>query len=523
MEANAIYRIFWHKFSISEEHSPTVRERAMRKRFEVQYELGATPIEKIQIPFKSRDELPPVLRALQHLYTTPELNEKVFEILERRVLPDVDVTTGRPGMSLWEILVFGTVRLARDINYDHLQHIANFDSLVRKLIGISDFGENLKQYSLQTLKDNVALLDEETLDEINELVVKTGHSFKKKEKLNVKIDTYVLESHVHFPTDLNLLWDAGRKSIDLVSQIIKNADREMRQGASAFGMTGWRKHDDWGKRLKAAYLQAAKRTTGTGLHSTPAINATLDYLTIANGLSLKIKDSRTILRELSEATKQTNKYDKLLYFEKHLDTHMDLVQRRIIYQETIPHAEKVFSLFEPYTEWIKKGKAGDKVELGLRIAVAADQYGFILRHRVMEKEHDVEIAVPFTKELAERYVIDSASYDKGFWSPQNYKELQNIVPMLVMPKRGKLDQEEIEREHSKQFKALRKAHAAVESDINCLEYHGLNRCLDRGLTNFKKYTSLGVLAYNLHKLGNILIEQDRERLSKIKPLSAKAA
>jgi len=485
----------------------------MRKRFEVQYEIGVTPIEKIEIPTKSRDELPPVLRALQHLYTVPELNEKVFEILERRVLPNVDVTTGRPGMSLWEILVFGTVRLARDIDYDHLHHIANFDSLVRKLIGISDFGENLKRYSLQALKDNVALLDEETLDEINELVVKTGHSFKREEKVNVKIDTYVLESNVHFPTDLNLLWDAGRKSIDLISQIVKDANME----------TGWRKHADWGKRLKAACLQASKRTLGAGLHTEAGINATLDYLTIAGDLSRKIKGSEAILREICKTTAQTHKFDKLLYFEQHLNTHIDLVRRRIIYQETIPHAEKIFSLFEPYTEWIKKGKAGDKVELGLRIAVASDQYGFILRHRVVEKEQDVEIAVPFTKELVDRYEIASASYDKGFWSPQNHKELRYLVPMLVLPKKGKLDQEESEREHSKPFKALRKAHAAVESDIHCLEYHGLNRCPDRGLTNFKKYTSLGVLAYNLHKLGNILIEQDRERLSKIKPLSAKAA
>ena len=174
----------------------------MRKRFEVQYELGATPIEKIEIPLNSRDELPPTLRALQHIYTTPDLNKKAFDILERKILPTVDFTNGRPGMNLWEILVLGTVRWTRDTNYDHLHHIANFDGLVRKLVGISDFGENLKKYSLQTLKDNVGLLDKETLDEINELVVRTGHGFKKSEKLNVKIDTYVLETNVHFPTIL---------------------------------------------------------------------------------------------------------------------------------------------------------------------------------------------------------------------------------------------------------------------------------------------------------------------------------
>ena len=57
----------------------------MRKRFEVQYELGVTPIERINIPVKSRDELPPVLRALQYIYITPELNKKVFDLLESKI------------------------------------------------------------------------------------------------------------------------------------------------------------------------------------------------------------------------------------------------------------------------------------------------------------------------------------------------------------------------------------------------------------------------------------------------------
>lgn len=484
----------------------------MRKRFELQYELGATPIEKIKIPLDSRDELPPTLRALQHIYTTPELNKKVFDILERKILPTVDFTTGRPGMNLWEILVLGTVRWTRDTDYDHLHHIANFDGLVRKLLGISNFCENLKKYSLQTLKDNIGLLDKETLDEINELVVKTGHSFKKSEKLNVKIDTYVLETNVHFPTDMNLLWDAGRKSIELISQITADTEIEI----------GWRKHNDWRRRLKSTYHTAAKRTIGTGRLKPTGINAALDYLSIADDLSQKIKGTKDVLKEIAESNCKINKFNDLLYFEEHLDTHINLVRRRIIYRENILHEEKVFSLFEPYTEWIKKGKAGNKVELGLRIAVATDQDGFILAHRVMQQQQDVDIAVPFAKELIDNYDINSLSYDKGCWSPKNYKALKQLVPNVVLPKKGRRNKEETEREHSKQFKALRTHHAAVESDINCLEHHGLNRCPDKGLAHFKRYTSFGVLAYNLHKLGNILLEQDREQLSKNPPF-AKAA
>ena len=85
-----------------------------------------------------------------------------------------------------------------------------------------------------------------------------------------------------------------------------------------------------------------------------------------------------------------------------------------------------------------------------------------------------------------------------------------------MPKKGKLNKTEKEREHSKSYMASRRQHSAVESNIYCLEHHGLNRCPDKGLESFRRYASLGVLAYNLHKLGNILLSKDRDQLSENK-------
>ena len=143
--------------------------------------------------------------------------------------------------------------------------------------------------------------------------------------------------------------------------------------------------------------------------------------------------------------------------------------------------------------------------MGLKIAIGTDQYGFILTHRVMEKEQDVEVALPMVKEINDRYEIESVSFDKGFWSPINKEEIEQIVETVVMPKKGKLNKQESEYERSKKFKLLRKQHSAVESNINSLEYHGLNRCPDKGIKNFKKYAALGVLSYNLHILGKLLI------------------
>jgi IS5 family transposase len=483
----------------------------MRTAFKIQYEFGATPIEHIELPLDSRDELPPVLRALQYIYATPQLNKQVFDLLENKIMSGVK-TTGRSGMSLWEILVFGAIRLALDADYDRLQHIANYDNLVRSLVGIADFGENLKKYPLSTLKDNVRLLDEQTLIAIDKLVSKSAHNLLNIDKLNVKIDSYVLETNVHFPTDFNLLWDASRKGIELAGQIYRDLQ-----------LAGWRKYKQWLKKIKSAYHKAAKSCRGAGKHTAKGLNAAADYLSRAEQLSHKLDDAIELLQVMLILPDfNFMKLNNLIYFKGQIDKHIDLVRRRIIFKETIAHDEKIFSLFEPYTEWIKKGKIRNEVELGLRIAVATDQFGFILGYRVMQQQQDVDIAVPFAKALLSQYAMSSISFDKGFWSPKNHDQLVGLVDQLILPKKGKLNKLEQQREQDKTFRALRHQHAAVESAINCLEHHGLNRCPDKGLYGFRRYTALGVLAYNLHKLGNILLAQDKKQLSKI-PVYAKAA
>lgn len=485
----------------------------MRKRFEIQYEIGITPINRVKFPVRSRDELPPVLRALQHIYTTPFLNEAVFKLLESRIGTS---KTGRPGMNFWEILVLGVVRLTLDIDYDRLEHVSNYDNLVRGILGVYKFGFDGKRYPLQTLKDNINLFTEDMLIDINELVVNTGHQlFKKKdEELEVKVDTYAVESNVHFPTDLNLLWDACRKCIELVGSIISGSDN-----------CGWRKFKDWKRRINRAYKHSVRQSKSGGRNREERLQDAVEtYLQLAGELSQKIKGTKNDLTLTACRSKRKIAIlSQLNRFEEFLNKHIDLVNRRIILGEKIPHKEKMFSLFEAYTEWINKGKGGNRIELGLNVAVCTDQYGFILHHRVLEKEHDVDVAVPIAEYLLERKCIRSISFDKGFWSKEIFEKLTYKVADLIMPKKGKLNKNEYVREHSKQFRSLRKKHSAIESDINSLEHHGLNRCPDKGIKHFRKYVALGILSFNLHRLGNVLLENDRKNIPKQKYLKLKAA
>jgi len=203
----------------------------MRKKFEQQLSIDILPISEVKIEINKRDELPPILQSLQYIFVTPELNKAVFQILEESIL-EGKKKTGRRGLDLWQILVLGVVRQGMDLNYDRLRDMANNHVTIRQILGLPPVCEENQKFPYTTIKDNVNLLNAETIEKINEIVVKAGHKMlkKKDEKLEVKADTYVLETNVHFPTDISLLWDSSRKCLDLIEDL----DNEL-------NLSGWRK------------------------------------------------------------------------------------------------------------------------------------------------------------------------------------------------------------------------------------------------------------------------------------------
>lgn len=154
----------------------------MRKVIDLQMKFGETPIDQIKFDLKARDEIPKLLMGLQYLYCTPDIRNKVFDILKRLIPDGTDSKKGRPGMDLWRILVLGTIRLNCNWDYDKLHDIANNHSRLRQMMG-HGLIDNDVTYPLQTLKDNVSLLTPEVLDEVNKVVVEAGHKLILKKKL----------------------------------------------------------------------------------------------------------------------------------------------------------------------------------------------------------------------------------------------------------------------------------------------------------------------------------------------------
>ena len=485
----------------------------MRHRFQQQTTLGITPVSEVKFPLRSRDELPPVLMALQHIFVTPELNEKVFSLLEKKVLKG-KMKTGRRGMDLWHILVLAIIRHTLDTDWDRLEDLANYHKLLRQVLGIhvEKFGIEETSFAHQTIVDNVSLIDDELLLQINLLVVQHGHNLLKKKddatSLQLKTDSYALETNVHFPTDLNLLWDSLRKAFDIVNKLMKISE-----------VKGWRKIKHLRSATKSLFRKASQLVfRSNGKNEKQKIQAVKNYLQQSKMLQQRFNELINKPPAGFEVQSIILQIMALETYNDYAKKFTDQIERRLLKKEVIPASEKIYSIFEEHTEWITKGKLHKKVELGHLLLITTDQHQLIVDYKVMEGEKDAAQIEPLKQRIQQNYSgkkISSHSFDKGFHSKANLEHLQHdYTSQAVLPKKGRHNKEDKERESCKSFKQLRRAHSAVESNINMLEHHGLNRCMDKGIHGYKRNVGLSVLAYNLHIIGNHLIALQKQEEQK---------
>ena len=326
-------------------------------------------------------------------------------------------------------------------------------------------------------------------------------SLKKKAKhpLHLKTDSFVVETETHFPTDYNLLFDGARKCIESIKKL---------------EIVGWRKWKSWKKKLKGLMREVGKISSSGGKNKSSRLReATKKYLTISKKLAKRVK--KVLLGEIRNM-KELLILIELEYYNEMLLTHIDLLGRRILEDEKIPHSEKIFSIFQPFVEMIKKGKLHPNVEIGKKVAITTDQNNLILDWEISEKKSDSEMLIPIIDRLLLKYDfnIKTLSVDKGFSSKSNKELLSLYIERVVMPKRGKLNKEEKQKESKPLYKKLKNKHSAVESNINELEHRGLDRCPNRSYRTFKNYVGLACTAYNLHKIGREMQIQARKKLIK---------
>jgi len=203
---------------------------------------------------------------------------------------------------------------------------------------------------------------------------------------------------------------------------------------------------------------------------------------------------------------------ELLHYVDLTATVCDTARRRVLEDEIVPNEDKIFSIFEPHTELIKRGKQPVPIQYGHNVLVIEDAVGFVVDYRVVAKGVlDQDLVVPVMKALQKRFngKIKSASFDRAFHTPENQKDLAEIVRTPCIASKGQEKGRQQQKEGTVAFRKARQHHAGVESVIGALQAgNGQKRCRDRSKRGYDRYVALGILGRNLQTLGKLLLAQD---------------
>lgn len=289
-----------------------------------------------------------------------------------------------------------------------------------------------------------------------------------------------------------MLWDGLRKVIDLCAAHCAN----------------WRKSKHHYRTTKQCFRHVEKVSKGGGKNKEERLYlAAKSYLEQAGFIHEKVEQS------LQDPGLKLKAKLSITYYQDYVKKLISLVERRLLKGETIAHEEKIFSIFEPHTGWIVKGKAGIICELGQKMLVTTNEDNFIVSWKLADNRQDVNLIEEEVQNTQEKYPnqIASHSFDKGFSKVTQNKALSKQYPntRFVIEKKGKLNKNEKQEQQEEGFKTLRKKHNAIESNIHELMCCGLDLCVDKGEPNYRRYVALGVLTFNLKKLGQQLVRQAR--------------
>ncbi len=202
----------------------------MRKAYSQQRRLDAQSVLDVELNFECRDEIVPILRSLQHIYSRPKTRGAILELVAQDVNRDSRDDCGRAGMDYWQILVLAAVRLGCNLDYDTLHDLAENHRRLRAMMGVGEWDARTS-FNWRRIRDNVCLLTPETIQKIDHLIVVEGHRLVPKAAEQTRADSFVMETNIHYPTESTLIRDGVRKIIELCVAL-----------AETSGSTGWRQH-----------------------------------------------------------------------------------------------------------------------------------------------------------------------------------------------------------------------------------------------------------------------------------------
>jgi hypothetical protein len=474
--------------------------------------LDAQLITEVKLNLNCRDEIIPILRALQHVYGDPGLRRELLALVGKDVNQNTSRKHGRGGLNYWEITVLAAARLGCNLDYDKLQDLAENHRCLRQIMGLGDWQEDV-DFDWRRIEDNLIKLRPETLKKINDLIVRAGHELEPEAIELVRGDTFVVETNIHYPTESSLIGDGLRKILPLAAELAADHD-----------LSGWRQHEHLLKNVRKHVrdIGRAARAKGQGRERLkPGYQKLLalaaDLLRRARQLlqavGFAVDQAVATLEEMKTAVAPATREALLWHYVSLTQLVCDNARRRVLHGETLANDEKIFSIFEPHTELIKRGKEPNPVQFGHNVLVIEDAVGFVVDYGVVGNGVlDQDLVVPVMKRLQKRFDgrIKSASFDRAFHTPENQRELAKIVRTPCIASKGQEKGSKQQKEGTVAFRQARQRHPGVESAIGALQAgNGLERCRDRSKRGYERYVGLGILGRNLQTLGKLLLARDK--------------
>ncbi len=448
-------------------------------------------------------QLDPSLRAIsefldQHL----TLIEQVRKDLERGLK---NARTGRNGIAPSQVL--RSLVLMRVKNWDYRE--------VRERINDGFTLRSFTEFDSQPVPKHDAFnrafnrLTPETLRDINQLVVQAAVQLGLEDGKTLRVDTTVVESNIHYPTDASLLWD----SVRTITRLIEDLQEKLPGRVQGFT----NRTRSARRRMQAIQrMTAAQRSQQQEPKYRELIRITEQVVNNARQVVEKAKAaSAGAGADLIASLSIDSLRSEITGYCKLADRVIDQSRRRVLQGEQVPTAEKIYSIFESHTDLIKRGKAQKPVEFGHKVFLAESAQGLITDYQVLDGNPSDTDHVQSSLDRHQQTFgnpPDLYATDRGFFSVENVQSCEKAgVTHVSIPQRGghkTAEQDALER--SKAFKQGQRFRAGIEGRISVLfRGRGMKRCSFKGRQHFELLVGAAVLANNLLRIADLLITNRR--------------
>ena len=403
-------------------------------------------------------------------------------------------TRGRPGTTAEIILRMMLLKHFRDWSFEDLTREVRANLVYREFTRVGGG----KVPDDKTMGRLARQLGPGVVEKVHKRVVEIALEKKVAAGRKLRVDTTVVETNIHYPTDSSLLGDG-----------VRVLTRVMKKVGEAAGQAGTALRDRTRSiTLKVlAIARASRNKTESGKEKLKQA-----YVSLLAGASRVVGQAKQFSQEIANGIKRGNR--KMLKKAKgQLDEMIPRVQQvlrqareRVLHGNT--HAEgKLLSVFETETEVIRKGKAKKPNEFGKLVKIQEAENQLITSYEVLDKRPaDSTLLLASIEQHIQVFghAPDALAADPGFFSAANEAGAEKLgVKRVSIPANGTPGKQRKEKQKKRWFKKLQKWRTGCEGRISVLKRrHGLQRSRYKGLCGMKRWVGLGVIADNLIHIGD---------------------